>query len=603
MKTCSKCHRTFDDRVAFCLHDGMPLTAVAEPGAPPPGASATAGRDLSSEQTFVSSVHPARPAGAVPPGSSSGPIGAGAGGNPPGPRGAEAGARPRMRPAPVLQTGVLKTLPAPTSAAPRFNPLAPPSAPSPALRPGDSLSPNLGRRLELIPQLKPVLPAKPAAPTLGVKPMGESAHQLPPWELPGADLHDATGPKLEPAPLPPPIASVPVPPEEDHEAVITPDLPEPPQVRAEATPVGDETVLELQEDDTPELVLEPDAPPPPPPPPPPADVEVPLERRYTKKSAVPRASPTPLSPTPPVEDEGGDAGRMIYILSDDDPDPPKEGVDFDSDAELLNPYRPKPKAAVAASASADVTRKPLWLWAAIVLVVVAGIVGYLLLKGSGESSVGGGSGSGTATEVAPGSTTVVKLKPNGAGSPSVEAEGSNPPATPVLATPVPATPVPATPVPVTPVPATPVPAAPAPQPVLPAPKASAVPVQKPGAVVAPVSGTPKPVVKAEVPARTPVPRPVPPKVESVPVKTPPPAAPPPPAKVEGPIKLIIWANAVGADVFVDGQKVGTVPATVSLPQGPHAIKVAPKDKPTLERTVDVGKSAGPEGVQREKFTF
>lgn len=409
----------------------------------------------------------------------------------------------------------------------------------------------------------------------------EGAAQLPPWELAAQTPIKAVPRWVPSVPVPKPVPVAPPEPEKPLE-ILTPDLPAPPPERANAAPVGDETVIELVEDDAADsLELEPEN----------TnhgyDEEIPLEVRKTRRAALPRVQLSPTCAAPPVEDVSETLPTRYYILSEEGTEPPtKEEEESGYEIIVLRCTPPtRPAAARVSSDSSPVVEPAIggqnrMVGMLVVFVLALLLAGYFLLGRSSEPSTVKTDATPAAPVSTPASTPVAA-----------------PTAVPVAITPV------AAQEPVT-LPATPVPVVVTPTPV-PAPAPTVALVRTP-APVAPKVEAPK--VEAPKPTPTPKPvaaKPVEPAARPTPKPTPPPAEKPvaqEPAVEASPIRVLVVSNQIGADVQVNGAPRGRVPATVMLPPGTYQIKVIPKDLPEQSRSVEV-KSDGTSSAQKVVFTF
>ena len=66
------------------------------------------------------------------------------------------------------------------------------------------------------------------------------------------------------------------------------------------------------------------------------------------------------------------------------------------------------------------------------------------------------------------------------------------------------------------------------------------------------------------------------QLEPAPAPASAPAAQSSPAGPAASLMLLVTSNEVGADLYVDDARAGTVPMSVPLPVGKHSIKVVPK---------------------------
>ena len=66
------------------------------------------------------------------------------------------------------------------------------------------------------------------------------------------------------------------------------------------------------------------------------------------------------------------------------------------------------------------------------------------------------------------------------------------------------------------------------------------------------------------------------------------AAPAPQAAPPPPPQLAVWSSPSGADIFVDGNFVGTTPATITVPPGEHTINLRKKDFGIWQRKILAG---------------
>lgn len=574
MKTCPRCNRTYDDSVLFCTRDGVPLGGdeASAPTAPLPAPAPGGGRGLPLRTNALIGGKPTRPiatTSVLPP---------------PGPGGLAVGsAAPSGAPSPALGApvrsgdGERKPSPLPPAAV-STSPVLPP-APSasggrPVLLPGTPLSQVRNGVREGIPGSIRLTGAQ------------EGAAQLPPWELAAQNPLKAPTKWVPSAPAPKPAPVVPPEPEKPLE-ILTPDLPAPPVERANAAPVGDETVIELVEDDAPadslELELENTNHG--------YDEEIPLEVRKTRRAALPRVQLGSHCAPPPVEDVGEALPTRYYILAEDGTEPPtKDEEEAGHEVIVIASVPPRKEGATRARSEAPplVETSPggqnRMVGMLVVLLLALGLAGYFLLsRGSGSAQ-------------APTPTTG-----QGENTPGVAVVTPIPtPVVPVAVTPVAVTPVTA-PEPPPPAPATPAPVVVTP---VPPPPPTAVPVRTPApvapkAVEAP-KPTPTPKPAAPVKPAEPVVRPTP-----KPVSAPAPAEKPvaaEPAPEASPVRVIVVSNQIGAEVQVNGASRGRVPATVMLPPGSYQIKVIPKELPEQSRSVEV-KSDGSAAAQKVVFTF
>ncbi|MFM7201422.1 MAG: PEGA domain-containing protein [Myxococcota bacterium] len=421
----------------------------------------------------------------------------------------------------------------------------------------------------------------------------EGSAQLPPWEVAAQNSSKAPAKWVPSAPAPKPAPVVPPEPEKPLE-ILTPDLPAPPVERANAAPVGDETVIELVEDDAPgdslELELENTNHG--------YDEEIPLEVRKTRRAALPRIQLGSHCAPPPVEDVGEALPTRYYILAEDGTEPPtKDEEEVGHEVIVIASVPPRKEGAARSRSEAPplVETTPggqnRMVGMLVVLLLALGLAGYFLLS----------RGSGSAQAPTPSTD-------QGANTSGVAVVTPNPtPVVPVAVTPVTVTPVTA-PEPPPPVPATPAPAPVTPPPVVitpvPPPPPTVVPVRLPAPVAPKAVESPKPTptpkpatpVKSAEPVVPPTPKPV---SAPAPAEKPVAAAPAPDAS---PVRVIVVSNQIGAEVQVNGTPRGRVPATVMLPPGSYQIKVIPKELPEQSRSVEV-KSDGAATAQKVVFTF
>lgn len=598
MKTCPKCLRTYEDSVLFCPRDGMPLAGDSgQAEAPLPAAPASgpspAGNGNSEPAASPTSAEPSSALGGR-----------------------------KLRSPELVRTGLIaRQAFADAGAGPATStvPLAGAATP--------------GSRVGMPVQFNPVGKSKDAAPITAFRraPTTDSA-QLPPWEQvqvnPTAFRPQQSSPKVE-------VAAPAAPAEEAVEAVITPDLPEPAPEREAAAPVGDETVLELDDPGN-ELELEPEAPPPP------VEPEIPLEVRKAWRCAIPRAATRLTDLAPPVDDDGSDVPRRYLILAEEGAELAGGEEEPDVELVLINPFaKPTPPAKSAPKSAAravvpvdapavDEPEAPApggnnALLYGMMVVVVVGLLatGYFLFGGGRSSDNKPNAPSSTSAQepaapqngASPGAQNGGEQgsavpSASGAAQPTA-AVASAPAATPA---PAPATPAPmAAPATVQPPATASAPAvAPAAAPTAAAPANSKVSLtversSQPPAQTAAPKPTPAPVAP---PVAKATPKPEPAKTEAVkptpaprtPAKTTPEKASEPAEKASSaaPVRVVVVSNEIGAEVYVDGALRGKVPTSLMLPPGSYNIKVQPSEKPASERRVTVVESTAP---QREMFPF
>lgn len=650
MKTCPKCLRTYEDSVLFCPRDGMPLAgenggAAAEPvsSAVPGGGGVAVGHGAASSPASGSPANPAPPGNPPSASAATGAAASAASANGEGAGVPSSAANPRLgraRNPDLMRTGLMtrQAFADAGSATPsetqRLVPGSPVSLPTPGAP---------GSRVGTPVQFNPIGKSKDAAPITAFRraPAADSA-QLPPWEQiqvkPAGFRPEKSSPRIE---LTPPPAE----PDEVPE-ILTPDLPEPAPEREAAAPVGDETVLELDDsteasEPTPELDLEPEAPPLP------AEPEIPLQVRKSYRAAIPRASLLMAQVYPPVEDEGDEAPRRYLILAEEGAEIVQTEEEADVQVIVVNPYQKPAPGPASASRRVPAARGPESDEAPVVeasgsnamlygmlLVVIVGLLvtGYMLFgrgdassrtqvpggqgrsagQVSGEVSTGAGNAAnGTAPDAAVAAPTA---RPAGTPTPPPPAPSAAPAQAPVA---LPANAAAGASSPVNPpatAPAASVPSIPAEtsrpstgkvsltvekstseKPAVAAPAPTPKPTPAPA-----VAAAPKPAKPAEArPTPTPTPRPAKPAKEPVAESAPAPEADK--AANNDPVRLVIVSNAIGAEVYVNGSLRGKAPTSVMLPPGNYEVKVQPADKPASTRQVKVVNNGG--APQREMFAF
>jgi Meckel syndrome type 1 protein len=223
-------------------------------------------------------------------------------------------------------------------------------------------------------------------------PLGTSS-QLPPWELVDR-LAPAAAPSAPHTPPPEPAVEL----EPEPAAVRTPDLPLPPEVREEAAPVGDETILVLQPEETELESLELEAVTPP------AEPELPLVSRRTTGAALPRPSLSAGWPAPPVEDEPEEPEQKIAILTEEDTEAPVIGEDTDSHYVVVAPARRGTETTPVRAVPARPRRSSAMLFgmAAVAVIAAGGLLYFLFAPGRNVSS--GDTRSSSVLETRPGAS-------------------------------------------------------------------------------------------------------------------------------------------------------------------------------------------------------
>lgn len=488
----------------------------------------------------------------------------------------------------------------------------------------------------------PFVTPPPAPDAASSKTAQDGAAQLPPWEL----VPD-TGLKKRPdKPLPKPVAELSPPHEPEPEIVITPDIPEPPSVREQAAPVGDETVLELEEPIA-ELELEPEAPSLP------LEPEIPLESRKTWASAIRRAVISSAAPSPPVEDETDHPPQRLYIITEEGVDSPVPGDDdFDEHQRVVNISAPAPTPGAGRPASVGEegslpapSGSNAVLYGMLVVVVVALAAGAWFLMGSG------GTGQGRAgTDAAPADPQAIESGNAGAGPGGSAVAG----ATPAVSVPQP-TPEP-TVIKIGPAASTQATAGSADQAAADTAAVEKAAAEKAAAEkaasekaaaekaaaekaaseklaleraatekaaaqkvaelkaadqkAATATSRPTPAATDRPASSTPAAKPAADKnaakgaekAAAKPSPTPATAAPPPAVQDDSPVRVVFMSNAIGAEIYVDGQLKGKIPTAILLSPGSHEVKVVSKDKGEQVRSIQV-KASADNASRVEKFPF
>ncbi len=343
MKTCPKCHRSYDDGIDFCLRDGKPLVGadatVAEGGAArepsrrePPIAATLKIKTWEHPKTSPSSPGTGRTLSKEAPWA---PNELAAASEHPGGKVEAARVEPWVPPREVLPGG----------------PVPPKDTP-----PGDTIVPWVPGRLR-------------ESSVSGIRltmPVGLDS-QKPPWET------------AEPIPLrkvvvaPPSQVDETPAPAYSEAAILTPDLPVPPPEREAAVPVGDETILVVEADEeefeVDGLELEEVVPPPAP--------ELPLEARYCKAAAMARSGFWGPCPGPPVQEDESEPRPRVLIHTEDVFEPPdpddEDAVDPDAFVVYWQGKRVTPEGKpLEAPARARWKSRYLLLAALVALVIIAG---------------------------------------------------------------------------------------------------------------------------------------------------------------------------------------------------------------------------------------